>query len=127
MCQSSGRSAMPAVKASATDCIAVATRSRSRPGPWTGTSGQKRTDHPVSVKAQTTGTSAAPVCAASSAGPVGRVAARPKNVTGVPVRPRSRSTSRQTVPPSLTQSLSTSALGRGPPVSGTTRMPRDSR
>ena len=39
MCQSSGWSPMEAVKASATRCMAAGARSRSRPGPATGTSG----------------------------------------------------------------------------------------
>ena len=71
--------------------------------------------------------SAAPVWAASSAAPPGIVAGRPKNDTGTPPLPRFRSTSRQVGPPSASQSRRTSELGRGPPVSGTTRMPSDSR
>jgi hypothetical protein len=127
MCQSSGCFAIVPANASATVCIAVPTRSFSRPGPSTGTSGANVRRQPRSVKAQTVGMSAPPVCAARSAAPPGIVAARPKNVTGTPPLPRLRSTRRQVDPPSASQSRSTSELGRGPPVSGTTRMPRDSR
>ena len=56
------------------------TRSLSRPGPSTGTSGENTSRQPRSVNWQTVGISAAPVCAASSAAPPGIVAVRPKNV-----------------------------------------------
>ena len=54
-------------------------------------------------------------------------AVRPKKETGTPPLPRLRSTSRQVTPPSVSHSRRTSVLGRGPPVSGTTRKPSDSR
>ena len=83
--------------------------------------------HPRPLNWQTAGMIAAPVCSASTAGPDGMVVGRSKKVTGAPDRPKSRSTSRQDEPPAPCHSRSTAALGRGPPVSGTTRMPRDSR
>src|SRR3954471_21442393 len=127
MCQSSGCAAIEVVNASATACMAVATRSLSRPGPSTGTSGEKTSRQPRPVNWQTAGTRAAPVWAASSAAPPGIVACRPKKETGTPPLPRFRSTSRQVTPPSASHSLSTSVLERGPPVSGTTPKPSDSR
>ena len=65
--------------------------------------------------------------AASTAGPAGIRAVAPKNVTSTPWRVRSRSASRQTAPPAVIRSASTSVGGRSPPESASTSMPRDSR
>ena len=119
--------AIVAVNASARPWVAAVTRSRSRPGPATGTSGWTTNRQPAAVNWQTTGCSEAPVRAASSAAPPGMVVARPNSRTGTPEPSRSRSTSRHTERPSASQSRSTAELGRGPPDSGTTRMPSDSR
>ena len=91
--RAAGRS--PSAKASATDCIAPATRSLSRPGPSTGISGENTSRQPRSVNWQTVGISAEPVWDASTAPPPGIVAVRPKKSTGTPPLPRFRSTSRQ--------------------------------
>ena len=127
MCQSCGRSAISAAKTSASAWVAPVTRSRSRPPAASGISGWIRTAHPSGVNHIPTGSSAAPVVAASSAGPAGIRAVSPKNRTSTPRLVRSRSPSRHTTPPARSRSASTSDGVRSPPVSGTTSMPRPSR
>ena len=87
MCQSSGCSRDRGGERVGDRCIAAVTRSSSRPGPSTGTSGWND-EPPARARSnwQTAGMSAAPVCAASSAGPPGIVAGRPKKSTGTPPR-----------------------------------------
>ena len=72
------------------------------------------------------GSSAAPVCTASAAGPAIIRAFSPKNSTSMPRPVTSRSETRQTRPPARSRWASTPNR-LSPPLAGSTSMPRPSR
>ena len=96
------------------------------PSAGTGMSGLACAYQPSSVNHSVTARSDAPVCRASAAGPAAIRALSPKKSTSTPLSVRSRSQSRQTMWPARSRWASTPNT-LGPPVSGSTSMPRPSR
>ncbi|KUH37818.1 hypothetical protein ATE80_16385 [Streptomyces kanasensis] len=126
MCQSSGCSAIPPAKASASAWVITAVFSARVPEAGTSTGGctcPRIVD--ASSYQSVAGSSSAPVCWASSAGPAGIRARSPKKSTSTPDADRSRSATRHTSPPE--RSRRASAPKALPPVCGITSMPSDSR
>ncbi len=126
MCQSAACSAMRSANTSASAWVPPRTWSVSR-APGSSIGAPIHCPQPSGVNHRLTGSSAAPVFAASSAGPPGIFAASPKNCTSMPLRDRSRSATRQIAPPARRRAASTSEGVLCPPVSGSTSMPRLSR
>lgn len=123
MCQSCGCSAIPMAKASASAWVITDVISVRLPLVGTSTGGCIRAFITgVPSYARVTGSSSAPVCWASRAGPAGIRAAAPKNVTSTPEADRSRSATRQTRPPA--RSRRASVPKAAPPLCGRTSMPR---
>ncbi len=126
MCQSSGCSAIPPAKASARACVIAEVFSVRVPSSGTSTAGWTRAPITgVPSYQRVTGSSSAPVCWASSAGPAGMRAVAPKNDTSTPDADRSRSATRQTRPPA--RSRRARVPKAAPPLCGRTSMPRPSR
>ena len=95
--------------------------------PRTGTGGWKRMPQPSGANQHPNGSNAAPVAAASRAGPLGTRAGAPKRSTVTPESVRSRSASRQTTPPERSLRASRSVGDCAAPVSGTTSKPSERR
>lgn len=117
---------MPEANASAIICVMAAAFSARVPVWGTSISGCTRPRMTgLSSYHRVTGSSIAPVCTASIAGPAGIFAASPKNFTSMPEADRSRSATRQTRPPA--RSRRARMPNAAPPVCGSTSMPRPSR
>ena len=116
----------PASYTAASCWVMAATFSRLVPSAGTGISSWMCAPQPAPSNHSVTGSSAAPVCTASAAGPPIIRAFSPKNSTSMPPPVTSRSETRQTRRPARSRWASTPNR-LAPPVAGSTSMPSPSR
>ncbi|GFN02587.1 hypothetical protein Smic_11430 [Streptomyces microflavus] len=117
---------MPRAKASASPWVMAAVFSARVPSSGSSTAGWMIPFITgVLSYERVTGSSIAPVCWASRAGPAGIRAVAPKNETSTPEAERSRSATRQIRPPA--RSRRARVPKAAPPLCGRTSMPRPSR
>ena len=126
MCQSAGCFLIPSANTSASCWVIAAAFCLRSPSAGTSISGYRYTPQPSSVYHRMAGTSAAPVCTASAAGPGIIRAFSPKKPTSMPLPVTSLSAGRQTTLPARSRWASTPNR-LFPPLAGSTSMPSPSR